>query len=72
MCSKLLRSESSVQIHGRPRSRRFLQIDGGCVPLAAKKGIAISLAHTMAVILAIACNIPLLQVEARLCTLECG
>ena len=67
MCSKLLRSESSVQnTRGRPRSRQgFYRLMEVAYLWLLKKALRFRWLTLMAVILAIACNIPLLQVVKR-------
>lgn len=67
MCSKLLRSESSVQnTRGQPRSRQgFYRLMEVAYLWLLKKALRFRWLTLMAVILAIACNIPLLQVVKR-------
>lgn len=67
MCSKLLRSESSVRnTRGRPRSRQgFYRLMEVAYLWLLKKALRFRWLTLMAVILAIACNIPLLQVVKR-------
>ena len=67
MCSKLLRSESSVQnTRGRPRSRQgFYRLMEVAYLWLLKKALRFRWLTLMAVILAITCNIPLLQVVKR-------